>query len=367
MFMYNVSGGGEDANRPSFFEMMAQQQMMPTFKPALRYIFSVMSQRNPELDWFVRHNDEIFHAGWLLIEHHYLKYYGGSFSENFYGLKRQRVSPIPGIGKETAFEMSGRDKFTSLFLLVVVPYLKQKLDKLYEDMSGLSSGFPAFGFGNQELINNEQDALRSHYYRFFKKLFLTVYPYVNAVYEGLFFIYQLLYLYDKTKYYTPFLHLQKIAMRRLTLQDMESQENSRVSRRLSRLRGLNKYPLATLLRGFVNAGNLVLDYSKYILPASLFFFKFLEWWYSENRIAAPTLPIPPPPPHLERAPEGLELPEDKTLCPLCLNPRTNPAIAASGYSFCYPCIFGYVQKHEKCPVTFLPTSQAQIRKIYEAR
>lgn len=41
MFMYNYSGGNEDANRPSFFEMMAQQQMMPTFKPALKYIFSV--------------------------------------------------------------------------------------------------------------------------------------------------------------------------------------------------------------------------------------------------------------------------------------------------------------------------------------
>ena len=40
MFMYNFSGGG-DSSRPSFFEMMAQQQMMPTFKPALKYIFSV--------------------------------------------------------------------------------------------------------------------------------------------------------------------------------------------------------------------------------------------------------------------------------------------------------------------------------------
>lgn len=64
------------------------------------------------------------------------------------------------------------------------------------------------------------DYQRSHYYRFFKKFFLTVYPYMNAVYEGLFFIYQLLYLYDKTKYYTPLLHLQRIAMKRLTLQDM---------------------------------------------------------------------------------------------------------------------------------------------------
>jgi len=239
-------------------------------------------------------------------------------------------------------------------------------------MSGLSSTLPGFGFGPpssgmDEMEPQPNETATVYYTRIFKKMFLTVYPYMNAVYEGLFFIYQLLYLYDKTKYYTPFLHLQRIAMRRLTLQDMESQENSRIQRRLSRLRGLDKYPLAPLLRGFVNFGNTVLDYSKYILPASLFFFKFLEWWYSENRTATPSLPIPPPPPRLQKAPEGLELPADTTLCPLCLNPRTNPAISASGYAFCYPCIFAYVQKHERCPVTFLPTTQSQIRKIYEAR
>jgi hypothetical protein len=97
----------------------------------------VLSTRNPELDWFVRHNDEIFHAGWLLIEHHYLKYYGtdfinfmcryllictgASFSENFYGLKRQRVNPLSGVsggGKDASFEMSGKDKLFSLLLLV---------------------------------------------------------------------------------------------------------------------------------------------------------------------------------------------------------------------------------------------------------
>lgn len=31
-------------SRPSFFEMIAQQEMMPTLKPALRYIFSVSDQ-----------------------------------------------------------------------------------------------------------------------------------------------------------------------------------------------------------------------------------------------------------------------------------------------------------------------------------
>jgi len=235
------------------------------------------------------------------------------------------------------------------------------LDDLYTEMVGPAT---QFGINLHEQLPQEGVPL---YRRWLRKLFLTCYPVLNATYEGLFFLYQLMYLYDKTQYYTPFLHLQKLALKRLTLKDMEIQADARVQRRKLRLHMLDNYPLASFLRALVNGTNIVLDYSKYILPASIFFFRFLEWWYSENRIVPPALPTPPPPPPPLKVAEGLHLPEDKTLCPLCLSPRTNPAMASSGYVFCYPCIFNYVQRHEKCPVTFLPTTQAQIRKIYEAR
>ena len=42
---------------------------------------------------------------------------------------------------------------------------------------------------------------------------------------------------------------------------------------------------------------------------------------------------------------GLSLPSNRKDCPLCLRERTNPAMAAaSGFVFCYPCIFTYIQK-----------------------
>ncbi len=39
MFLANFSN--TNAAKPSFFEMVAQQQMMPTLKPALKYLLTV--------------------------------------------------------------------------------------------------------------------------------------------------------------------------------------------------------------------------------------------------------------------------------------------------------------------------------------
>jgi len=121
-----------DMNRPSFFEMFIETQMMPSLKPALKYIFSVLAQRVPRLNWCVQWIDEIFYAALFILERHYLRHYDGSFSENFYGLKRV---PVNSEGKKTGPLKSHHRKW-SLFFLVVVPYLKDKLDKLYKTKFG---------------------------------------------------------------------------------------------------------------------------------------------------------------------------------------------------------------------------------------
>lgn len=45
----------------------------------------------------------------------------------------------------------------------------------------------------------------------------------------------------------------------------------------------------------VDTTKLVLDFSQYLLPSAIFFFKFLEWWYHEPRFEKPPEVIPPPP------------------------------------------------------------------------
>jgi hypothetical protein len=44
-----------------------------------------------------------------------------------------------------------------------------------------------------------------------------------------------------------------------------------------------------------DATKFVLDFSQYLLPSAIFFFKFLEWWYHEPRFEKPPEVIPPPP------------------------------------------------------------------------
>ena len=96
----------------------------------------------------------------------------------------------------------------------------------------------------------------------------------------------------------------------------------------------------------------------------------LEWWYTsgEERLAAQkVLPVPAPPPPLLPHPDGIPLPRNVTTCPICGRARTNPAVAvASGYTFCYPCIFNYVASHGCCPVTRIPTTVECIRRLYQS-
>jgi peroxin-12 len=115
----------------------------------------------------------------------------------------------------------------------------------------------------------------------------------------------------------------------------------------------------------------VADYGKYGVLLAICAFKFFEWYYSDaNRLTQERkLPIPPAPPVLKAHPESAVEVKDHGKagdCLLCHRPRTNEACASSGYVFCYPCIYGYVSEHGKCPVTLLNCKVAGIRKIYDA-
>jgi peroxin-12 len=359
-----------DMNRPSFFEMFIETQMMPSLKPALKYIFSVLAQRVPRLNWCVQWIDEIFYAALFILERHYLRHYDGSFSENFYGLKRV---PVNSEGKKTGPLKSHHRKW-SLFFLVVVPYLKDKLDKLYKTK---------FGYGyeledirppspqqsspqqqqQQSTLTHRQDVRMSH---FLWNIFKVFYPIFNAFYEGLFFLYQVLYMYNYTIYYTPFLHMQRLVVKRIQMSDLVQQSRKQISMKMQRFRDPKTQTFFYFLWHFVtDSVGTLLDYSKYILPMGIFIFKFLEWWYTENRFVTTQQPIPSPPEPPKRATGGLEVPADKRICAICQKVRTNPAMASSGFIYCYPCIVKYVQKYQRCPITFIPCTEQQIRKIYD--
>lgn len=109
---------------------------------------------------------------------------------------------------------------------------------------------------------------------------------------------------------------------------------------------------------------------KHVFIERICYVQLLEWWYTsaEEKLGAQqALPPPPPPPPPKPSPDGLQLPDDATLCPICKRKRTNPGMASvSGYVYCYPCIFGSIDQHGCCPVTRLPATVDQIRRLYQS-
>ena len=113
----------------------------------------------------------------------------------------------------------------------------------------------------------------------------------------------------------------------------------------------------------------LLDSLKVILPTAIFFFKFLEWWYSPFSPArslntSPAGPAIPPPRLLPPHPKGLPIdPTNYGQCPICLGPINNATALPSGYVFCFRCVHDHVEKHGRCPITLLPARIWQMRKI----
>lgn len=111
-------------------------------------------------------------------------------------------------------------------MLVGLPYVKCKLDLLYGKVSG-GSASSILGDNEQEEMQNEELAnpdtkpmrkLVIHFIRLFKK----IYPIMNFLYHGSNMAYNVAYLFGKTRYYTPWLHLLGLQVKRMSMNDYVS-------------------------------------------------------------------------------------------------------------------------------------------------
>ncbi|KAL4190524.1 hypothetical protein AMTRI_Chr07g76130 [Amborella trichopoda] len=387
--LFQVGGHGK---RPTFFEMAATQQLPPSLRAALTYSFGVLAQRRPFFHKVLDYDDEFFAMLMIVLETHSLRTTEASFSESLYGLRRRSAKLSQG--KEAphtdSVEHSGiekHQKILSVVFLVVLPYFKSKLHSVYRAQRDAMLQDTLWGAGDvgmdesdgfsergenlhipAELTDNDRSR-SARVKNLVKRIISACYPWIHATNEGLSFAYQLLYLLDATSFYSPALHILTVNVCRATGQELMD-ASSKVSKNRMRererlwgpawLKAVQGVLLSSLYR--------TLDYAQTGLIAAVFFFKMMEWWYqsAEERMTAPTVyPPPPPPPPPKVADEGIPLPPDRTLCPLCTSKRTNPAVvAASGFVFCYSCIFKYVSRYKRCPVTLMPVNVDQIRRLF---
>lgn len=272
----------------------------------------------------------------------------------------------------------------------------------------------------------------------FQVFFVSVYPYLHAASEALRLCFQLGYVFrigDYTSFdnYCAGLQTSRVSMddimTRQRVADEERRQSLRRSSndsifrrvtnlvRFSRLRPSNLFP-------FIR--NVFADSTQLIILASVFGFKFIEWWSNpQNASTRKTiLPIPKPPQppvplpftstsasghesstvgtgRIDEVPEEVEdddlqpfyvweggsnivlspfgasivsgsrskplikLHPDPLVCPLCHIKRTNTTCTPTGFLFCYRCIQNFVKEYESCPVTGAPVISSSLRRIFD--
>lgn len=356
----------------------------------------------------------------LLVERHYLRAYGGGFTENFYGLKRERVLRVRGgeaararLGAadhvREALRLRGADVWRNLAVMVGLPYLKRKLDEGWEVHAAhaavLGPEWRQRGDAGQRGAGASASVGRRllGYYKWFLR---RVYPSVNAAYHFALLAFHLAYLFDGSKYHSPFLWLIGTRVRRLGEADhraiaLAARPDGAAAPRRGARPGLAPSILNPRVLGRAVYPRL-LSSLRILLPTSIFALKFLEWWHASDfarqlsRKAAEGLELPPPvvasgarataarrqQPDAAEGAAGTRPQADgkgdaaeplsrgappvaassllpiftvaapalasSGLCPICTSPVVTPTAAPTGFVFCYACIHRWVDgAHER--------------------
>lgn len=348
---------------PTIFEIISSNELEQLLSPSLRYIIVHYAQKYPAylLKLAMRFDElNLFFRG--LIELHYLKKWNSSFTENFYGLKRQTLNRINIRDTnhkifeivETKKRLSNFQIYASLLNLVGGAYVHEKLDVIYDKLYG------------KILLKTLKPTTFSNKVKYY---FVKIYPYLLSVIKLLNVIFQILYLSGKTKSPSFIDYLLKIEYSRLSQFDYDLHDKyakppgdttSKNSSSRTRPPSFGQHITRMMSVYYQPLKSLVTKLSTTIFPLAIFLLKFLEWWNSsefaskisktqQNQLDKD---IPPPTTHHSQSGK-ITTSED---CPICKTPITNPAIIETGYVFCYPCIMRYLmesdpQKGGRCPIT----------------
>lgn len=402
--------GGYDEQKPSLFEILSEHELNGLIPPSLRYLLAVATHRNPRYLLRILNNfDELYAVLSLVVERYYLRTYGGGFTENFYGLKRERVlrvrtgeTPRARLGAagdvREVLKLRNSDVWKNLAIMVGIPYIRRKLDESYDihaagvNMLGPAyrdrERYPSSGTWRQKLL---------WVYKWFLR---TIYPSVNAIYYFSLLAFNLAYLFDGTKYHSPFLWIIGSRVRRLNQADGKAIALATAPKPAPPLRpgqSTSIFSPRTFSRTMMPHLQTGLQL---LLPTSIFALKFLEWWHNSDfarqlgKKASEGLELPPPiisgapDPNAQRpvsekktasfeekdgsspasrrdsgnggppissltylpiltvpAPEYASGDAENTtsVCPICTEEIKTATACQTGYVYCYTCIFKWVE------------------------
>lgn len=359
-----------DSETPTLFEVISANQLEALLSPSLRYILVYYASRYPY--WLLRITNRFDEINLVLrsfVEWYFLKYWQGTFTENFYGLKRVSQTPlsngnynsskitqiVPSMIEERRM-LTTLQAAISVFEITGVSYLSEKFNYWYEIL------YPKY-ITNQLIPNDPQsqkDRLRTE----LKRKFVEWYPTVQSVFRTANFITTLLYFSGHNKSPSILTYLFKMNYSRLNQFDYDKNKPKlpKFNQKHNKVRPPNNTEM--ILRFFT--GNLIRPswaLTKLMLgtffPVAIFSLKFLEWYNNSDfgskvskNLGDVLDTVVPPPTVVSRS---IQQKKDEHLgafksgknCPLCHAEIINPAIIETGYVFCYTCIHNYLANSHK--------------------
>lgn len=346
-FLTSVYTSG-DVTRPTFFELVAQEQLLGLLRPAIRHVVHfVASQASPRWLPLLHRWEVISVALFAALEGYHLRVHSASCAEHFFGLRRQvatatrRLTPLEAVEAERRrLESPGlslRHQVLSLLAVLLIPWVRWHLeDRLKEE--DVQQQRAAGARGSSRL--------------------LLLYSPVHTAAHLTAVVYKVLYLVGQVDTWSPLLHL--FGLRLVRHFGLPQEEAPTLS------------PSQKLWKWAGTAGS-------FTLWGALYSLQFLQWWYQREHLLQPFKPrkVPPPPPlrspYEEPAGAWVQprsgrrqlvlLPQDPSVCPLCHRPRRNPATSNGGYVFCYTCLVLHLQNFGHCPVTGVPMNVEEVRRI----
>uniref|UniRef100_H2YD38 Peroxisome assembly protein 12 n=1 Tax=Ciona savignyi TaxID=51511 RepID=H2YD38_CIOSA len=324
------------ANLPSPFEVLAQDNLNDSVAPAMKHVVRVLAQYDPQnFAWCYGWFDELFAIANLFTQQHFLCKHNSTFAEYYYEL--QRLVPHKSNNKNP-FQFKSKLCIKTLTVLVLLPYLKCKFQDFYlkvkeeSDMTGVKS------------LTKLKSAV------------FYIYPMMHGFWHSANLYYNFLFAIGKSDFPSPFYRMLNTKL--VELPTCHLLYNARYGALIPAL----SHPMVKLVEAVLYL-TTILTGSVHI---GVFLLQFIDWWFMEEDagdlkevMAAPTISAPTNQPDTK-----IPVPPGK-ICPLCNRPRRNEAtLLTSGYVFCYPCIYKYVEQHKRCPVTGYVTNFDHLIRIF---
>lgn len=359
-----------DSETPTLFEVISANQLEALLSPSLRYILVYYASRYPY--WLLRITNRFDEINLVLrsfIEWYFLKYWQGTFTENFYGLKRVSQTPlsngnynsgritqiVPSMIEERRM-LTTLQSVVSVFEITGVSYLSEKFNYWYEIL------YPKY-ITNQ-LMPQDPASQKDRLHTELKRKFVEWYPTVQSGFKAANFITTLLYFSGNSKSPSILTYLFKINYSRLNQFDYDKNKPKlpKFNEKPNKVRPPNETELILrfITRNFLRPSwRLTKLLLGTFFPVAIFTLKFLEWYnnsdfgskVSKNLGNVLDSVIPPPTVVSRSLKLKSEAPKkvykSGRTCPLCHEEITNPAIIETGYVFCYSCIHNYLANSHK--------------------